>query len=147
MSESATVTVAGSCSCGAVRFDVRSPSKFCAHCHCDNCRRAHGAAFVTYAGYPADQVRVTAGRDSLVRYRTDTDATRSFCGTCGSTLFYEGPRWPDEIHVARANIDGEIDRLPDAHAYVDHAADWWTIADELSQFGGDSGVEPKVPER
>ena len=36
--------VGGSCLCGAVRFEVTLPSKFCAHCHCGNCRKAHGAA-------------------------------------------------------------------------------------------------------
>jgi len=135
--------VPGGCLCGAVRFEMRLPSKFCAHCHCDNCRRAHGAAFVTYAGFLEDQVEIVSGGDDLVRYLTDTGATRSFCRKCGSTLFYQGPRWPGEIHVARANIEGEIDRLPDGHAYVDHKADWWTINDDLPRFGGDSGVEPK----
>lgn len=136
-------SASGSCLCGGVRFEVRAPSRFCAHCHCQNCRRAHGSAFVTWAGYPADQVELTDGTDLLVRYRTDTDATRTFCRTCGTTLFYEGPRWEGELHVARANIDGPIDRAPSAHVYVDHGASWWRIDDELPQYGGDSGTEPR----
>jgi hypothetical protein len=135
--------VQGSCLCGTVRFEVTPPSRFCAHCHCGNCRRAHGAAFVTWAGFKDEQVRVTAGRDRLIDYRTDTDATRTFCGRCGATLFYRGPRWAGEIHVARANIDGEIDRQPSAHVYVDSRARWWTIDDDLPQYGGESGMEPK----
>ena len=38
----------GKCLCGAVRFRMRFPSKWVAHCHCTMCRRAHGAAFVTF---------------------------------------------------------------------------------------------------
>jgi len=137
-------TIEGGCLCGAVRFAVRGPSRFCAHCHCQNCRRAHGAAFVTWVGYPDAQLTLLYGADELARYRTDTDATRSFCRRCGSTLFYAGPRWPGEVHVALANIDGPIDRAPSAHVYVDHKAAWWRISDDLPQRGGPTGVEPKT---
>jgi hypothetical protein len=132
----------GACSCEGVRFELTPPSKFCAHCHCQNCRRAHGAAFVTYAGFRKEQI-VVDGADKLVRYETDTGATRSFCGRCGSTLFYEGPRWPGEVHVALANVAGPLDRAPGAHVYVDHKADWLEIGDSLPRYGGTTGVERK----
>ncbi len=134
--------VRGGCQCDAVSFELELPSKFCAHCHCSNCRRAHGAAFVTYAGFSRAQMQLSGG-DRLVRYVTDTGATRSFCGRCGSTLFYEGPRWPDEIHVALACIRDEIDRAPDAHVYADQKAPWWEITDSLPRLGGESGTESK----
>ena len=135
--------VTGSCLCGAVRFAVRLPSRFCAHCHCPNCRRAHGAAFVTWAGFKEEQVRLLSGEEALRRYLTDTGATRSFCSRCGSPLFYEGPRWPGEVHVALASLEGQIDRAPSAHVYVDDRAEWWSIADALPQYGGESGMERK----
>ncbi|MGD8393850.1 MAG: GFA family protein [Candidatus Eiseniibacteriota bacterium] len=136
-------TVAGGCLCGAVRFEADLPSRFCAHCHCSNCRRAHGAAFVTWVGFPIRQFRIVAGDTVLRSYRTDTGATRRFCATCGSTLTYEGPRWPEEVHVTRAAIEQPIDREPGAHVYVDHRAAWWEISDGLPQLGGESGVEPR----
>ena len=137
--------VGGSCYCGLVRFEVTLPSTFCSHCHCNNCRRAHGAAFVTFVGFPAEQVEMTSGRDDLRRYRTETGATRSFCGRCGTTLFYEGPRWAGELHVTLASLDGEIDRAPSHHVFADHRASWWTITDSLPQRGGETGTEPKEP--
>ncbi len=135
--------VSGGCSCGGVRFEATLPSRFCAHCHCQNCRRAHGAAFVTWVGFPDGQFRVTTGQDRLTRFVTDTGATRSFCSRCGTTLLYEGPRWEGEVHVARAVIDDKIDRDPKLHVYVDHGADWWPISDALPQYGGATGTEPK----
>jgi hypothetical protein len=137
-----TVSVSGSCLCGASAFEATLPSRFCAHCHCDNCRRAHGAAFVTWVGFASAQFRWTAA-DAIVRSTTDTDAVRSFCGKCGSTLTYEGPRWKDEVHVVRANIDGAIDHAPALHVYVDHKASWWSIDDDLPQRGGKTGTEPR----
>jgi hypothetical protein len=135
--------VTGSCYCGAVAFEVTPPARFCAHCHCQNCRRAHGAAFVTWIGFKAEQVHITSGREYLTRYLTETGATRSFCRTCGSTLFYEGPRWAGEVHIALANLHGDIGKRPGGHVYVDHKASWWEINDDLPRYGGPSGMEPK----
>ena len=135
--------VEGTCLCGAVQFSLSLPSRFCAHCHCPNCRRAHGAAFVTWAGFNKEQLHLLAGADQLRVYLTDTGATRSFCGQCGSPLFYEGPRWPGEVHVALACLSGSLDRSPTAHVYVDDHASWWSIADTLPQYGGESGMEAK----
>ena len=135
--------VDGSCLCAAIRFELTPPTRFCAHCHCSNCRRAHGAAFVTWVGLLPERLRIVEGNDHLVRYPTDTGAVRSFCDRCGATLFYEGPRWEGEIHVTLASLHGPIDREPEAHAYVDHKADWWRIDDELPRYGGTSGAEPK----
>lgn len=135
--------VEGACLCGVVRFAVSLPSRFCAHCHCPDCRRAHGAAFVTWAGFKKEQMRILTGEDFLTRHLTSTGATRSFCRQCGSTLFYEGPRWPGEVHVALAMLEGPIDREPSAHVYVDDRAPWWPITDALPQYGGESGMEAK----
>ena len=141
--ESKTKNPEGACQCQAVRFTVTLPSKSCVHCHCDNCRRTHGAAFVTFIGFQKEQVHITAGDDQLGRYVSDTGTTRSFCTHCGSTLFCEGPREPGEIHVVYANLIDSIDVLPEAHVYVDDHAPWWTITDSLPQYGGESGMEPK----
>ena len=70
----------GGCHCGAVRFVARFPSRFVAHCHCASCRRAHGAAFVTWAGFPSDQVAVSEGTELLKVHVSSPGTKRSFCG-------------------------------------------------------------------
>lgn len=134
--------VTGGCPCGAVRFEADLPSKFACHCHCENCRRAHGAGVVTWVGFPRDGFRLVAGADRLTRFRTDTNATRTFCSRCGATLLYESPRWPDDVHVALAHLHGELDRAPSAHVYADRAPSWCPITDDLPRHGGPSGTEP-----
>ena len=47
--------------CGRVGFVARFPSRFVAHCHCESCRRAHSAAFVTWVGLHVDAGVVSRG--------------------------------------------------------------------------------------
>ena len=116
--------VAVACYCGAVRFEVSPPAERMGHCHCVNCRRAHGAGVWTWATFPEDRVRVVAGGDELVRYQSDTQAVRSFCRVCGSTLTYESPRWPGVIDLSLANFLDPLDAQPSRHAYADRARDF-----------------------
>lgn len=131
----------GSCLCGAVRFEVTPPTKWCAHCHCSICRRAHGAAFVTWFGVERSQFSLTSGEEMVTWYRSTAAARRGFCPRCGSTLFFESETWPGEVHIALAHMDGPIDRTPAAHVFYDTHVSWIEVGDDLRRFGGPSGTE------
>lgn len=132
----------GSCLCGGVRFEIEPPTRFCAHCHCSICRRAHGAPMVTWAGVPSAQLSVTEGEQLLERYASSPEARRSFCKRCGSQLFFESSRWPGEVHVAVASLTDELDRPVAVHVFFDDRVPWLEVADGLPRLGGESGVEP-----
>ncbi len=135
-------TYTGGCLCGAVRFEVTAPTKWCAHCHCSLCRRAHGAAFVTWFGVADEQFRFTAGETDVGWYASTPAALRGFCRSCGSTLFFKSERWACETHIALAHMDGAIDRGPTAHVFYDTHVEWVTLGDDLKKLGGASGTEP-----
>jgi hypothetical protein len=131
-----TTTYQGACLCGQVRFTITPPTKWCAHCHCTMCRRAHGAAFVTWIGVPEAQFDLVAGRDALQWYASSPDSRRGFCRHCGSPMLFRSARWPGEIHVARASVPGDIDREPAGQVHVDTRVTWL-----------DAAVEPESPGR
>jgi hypothetical protein len=141
MSES-TKLLHGACFCGAIRFEVTAPTRFCAHCHCSMCRRAHMAPLVTWSGVPDGQLRITAGAAQLTRYASSPEATRSFCSICGSQLFFTSKRWPGETHIATASLLEGPDKLPTAHVFYSDRADWFACEDALIKCGGPTGVEP-----
>ena len=128
-------TVTGRCLCGAVAFELRLPSKWCAHCHCSMCRRAHGAGYVTWAGCESDHFILNKGDHHLKWYESSPGARRGFCSTCGSTMLFESERWAGETHVALACIEGPIDREPAAHAFFDAHVHWMPI-DDLRKIRG-----------
>lgn len=136
----------GSCVCGAVRFEVTFPSLFCAHCHCDNCRRAQSAPYVTWVGFKSPQVRIITGRRAVVcysyNYKLDNKritSFRKFCKKCGTPLFFESSRWPGDTHVPRTAILGPVDRKPQLHFYFDRRPAWVLIKDRLPKYGGKAG--------
>lgn len=124
-------TVTGACLCGAVKFEVTLPSLWCAHCHCTQCQRFHGAPLVTWVGFDSDSFRVTAGANTLRWYRSSAPAQRGFCGDCGSSILFQSERWPGEMHVCLTNLVEPIDRLPESHAHYDTHVPWLSLADDL----------------
>lgn len=121
----------GRCLCGALQFSVRFPTKWVAHCHCTMCRRAHGAAFVTWVGADEASFELTDPEQLLRWYVSSPGAERGFCARCGSTLFFRSRRWPGEIHVVRANFDSALDRAPQAHVFYDTRVPWFEVNDAL----------------
>jgi hypothetical protein len=120
----------GGCLCGRISFAARFPSLWAAHCHCTRCQRAHGAAFVTWVGFPAEQVEIS-GEDDLRWFVASEGGSRGFCGICGSPMFFRSDRWPGELHVARALFHEAIDREPQAHVFFETHVAWNAIGDEL----------------
>jgi hypothetical protein len=126
----------GSCLCGAVEFSAALPSKWCAHCHCSLCRKAHGAGYVTWVGFEAGQVSFTRGEDQLSWYESSPGAQRGFCQQCGSSLFFRSENWAGELHIALACINDPIDRQPQANVFFDSHVDWMPIDTRLKQIDG-----------
>ena len=127
----------GQCMCGALRFMAKAPSLWCGHCHCRFCRQAHGAAFVTWVGFPQASVRISADGEALRWYHWSRESRRGSCAQCGTMMFFESTVAPGETHVARACIAGPIDREPEFHTFFDQKVEWTTVGDELPKLTSD----------
>ena len=57
-----TQTFCGFCSCGAVNYRLTSAPMFVHCCHCKDCQRQTGSAFVLNALIEADRVHIVDGR-------------------------------------------------------------------------------------
>lgn len=117
----------GRCLCGAVRFTASGPAKWTAYCHCESCRRHTGAPVSAYAGFESDRVLFTG--QAVSHYASSPGVRRGFCATCGSTLTFEGDRWPGEIHLHVAAFDRPEDFPPSSHAYAAERLPWMHISE------------------
>ena len=126
--------IRGSCLCKGVRFEIDGELTPATNCHCAMCRKAHGAAFGTYAGFKASQFRLLAGAALIKRYQSSPGIVRTFCANCGSTLQWLRESKPEEMDIALGTLDDDPGVRPAMHIYVGSKAPWHEIADGLPQY-------------
>ena len=74
--------VRGSCLCGTVAWRATAPLENMSHCHCAMCRKAHGAAFATYASVSRDAFEWLSGAGEAASYESSPGFHRAFCRHC-----------------------------------------------------------------
>ncbi|KAF1027630.1 MAG: hypothetical protein GAK40_01039 [Burkholderia plantarii] len=95
---------AGSCHCGAVRFEVRTPLTPAARCNCSLCRR-RGA--LMSPSFPAAALRIVSGEGALTCYQFNTrTAEHYFCRHCGIYPFHRTRLDPTRWRVNLGCLDG-----------------------------------------
>ena len=67
----------GGCSCGAVRYRLTSEPMFVHCCHCLNCQRQTGSAFVINLLLEADRMELFAGEPQPVEVPRDDGSTQT----------------------------------------------------------------------
>lgn len=129
-------SVQGQCYCGSVRFELSFPTEFCSHCHCEDCRRTHGAPFVTWPGLPLKQFKFLTGEAKVKKYESHPGIRWGFCADCGTSLLYDCDASPEKIYITVANLDAPLDREPDAHVSFEESPSWMHRSDDLPKFKG-----------
>ena len=114
------------CHCGSVEIVAAFPSRFCAHCYCESCRRTHAAGVVTWIGFRRTQVQFARGAELVRDYESSPGTHRRFCGRCGTRLTYESSqgRWAGEVHLPLALFASAVDRAPQGNAFAEERPDW-----------------------
>lgn len=124
---------AGGCHCGAVRYEVTGEPQHVALCHCQDCRKSSGAPMVAWAAFAEDAFRVTAGEP--VTFNSSGAALRSFCGTCGSGLWYRNAEMlPGIVDIQAATLDNPDVFPAGAHIQVAERIGWMAQAHGLPAF-------------
>ncbi len=91
--------LSGSCLCGAVSYEIDAPIESASHCHCSQCRKAHGAAFATYGKVRREAFRYVAGADAVAEYHSSPGVTRTFCRHCGSNTAVAWRQRGPDVHL------------------------------------------------
>ena len=122
----------GGCLCGGMRYEIAGAFIAAGNCHCSICRKAHGAAFVTWAHIDPKQFRWSSGADLVDAYESSPGVKRLVCRRCGSQLAVSIAGEVKEIVLG--TVDGDPGVRPGEHIFVGSKAPWHEITDELPQF-------------
>lgn len=127
-------TYSGRCLCGAVSWQCAAEPLWAGYCHCESCRRAAPADFVSWLGLPRSDMRWNG--DHLNVRETSPGVERGHCGTCGTGMFYRNAIWPSEIHVYAATLDDPTLYRPQAHYHWAERLPWTRAHDRLPRYPG-----------
>jgi hypothetical protein len=122
----------GSCSCGALTYRLTSTPMFVHCCHCTDCQRQTGSAFVLNALIEADRVQMVQGTTRGHPQPTDSGRPHVVhrCADCGTALWstYGGR---EAVRFVRVGTLDERWRLPpDVHIYTRSKQPWVKLPGE-----------------
>jgi hypothetical protein len=125
----------GGCSCGAVRYRLTSEPLFAHCCHCLNCQRQTGSAFVINLLIEADRVELLAGDPQPVDVPRDDGSTQRIfrCPTCHVAVFSEYGR-PEVRFVRGGTLEDPSAITPDVHIYTRSKLPWIALPDTAPAF-------------
>ena len=115
----------GGCACGEVRYRLASEPLFVHCCHCLNCHRQTGSAFVINLLIEADRVELLSGEPVPVDVpRDDGSRQRIFrCPTCQVAVYSDYGR-SEVLFVRAGTLDDPSQVEPDVHIYTRSKVGW-----------------------
>ena len=124
----------GGCACGAVRYRLKSGPMFVNCCHCTDCQRQVGSAFVINAIYELDRIEV-AGEPAAVRMPTESGRPHDIyrCPACQTALWSDYGGRPFRF-VRATTLDDRGALKPDAHIFTRSKLPWVAIPDDQPAF-------------
>ncbi len=130
-----SVPLEGGCACGAVRYRLMSDPLFTHCCHCLNCQRQTGSAFVINLLIEADRVEVHSGSPRPVDVpRDDGSAQKIFrCPTCQVAVFSRYTH-PGVRFVRGGTLDDPSSVTPDVHIFTRSKLSWVRLPDSVPAF-------------
>ncbi|KIJ26840.1 hypothetical protein M422DRAFT_108579, partial [Sphaerobolus stellatus SS14] len=112
--------------------------------HCGKCRKTFGSLFQAWMVAPKPWITITfnykeESEGKLVEFQSSAHGTRSFCGACGTNLFYDSSKkkamveeMDGAIYLVNVTI-GSLDEeslthvelvKPKLHVWWDHGIGW-----------------------
>ncbi len=127
------MSISGSCLCGAIRYTIQGRVKNVSCCHCSQCRKQTGLYYAT-TELPVSNLQIE-GAENLADYRASEHATRQFCKTCGSAMFWRADG-SDSIDVLAGTIDMPTGLRTRKHIHCADKADFYELPADGVKFSG-----------
>lgn len=128
--------VTGSCLCGGITFELEGKLEPIQICHCGQCRKAQGSAFVTNIPIQESAFKLTSGDGLLSAFESSPGKQRFFCSRCGSPVYSKTLKLPGVVRIRAGSLDGDLNTVAVCHFQVSSKANWLDITDDLPQFPG-----------
>jgi hypothetical protein len=131
-----TDTNDGTCACGQLRYRMWSAPMFVHCCHCKDCQRQTGSAFVLNALIETDRFELQSGTPTPHTMPTDSGRPHAVfrCPDCGTAVWSEYGGLKTLRFVRVGTLDDPSVLLPDVHIYTRSKLPWITLPEGVPAF-------------
>lgn len=126
----------GGCLCGAIRYRISAEPTTVIHCHCSNCRKASGAAVLTFVTVGPESFEWLQGEPQHYAYDSEYFSGRVgrlFCGACGSPLGWSNDADPT-VDLTVGSLDDPNVVQPTFHLFTRSKVHWMELDDDLPRY-------------
>jgi hypothetical protein len=133
-----TEMLEGGCACGAVRYRMLTGPMFVHCCHCLDCQRQTGSAFVLNALIETARIEILGAEPT--RFAMPTESGRPHgvyrCPTCGTAVWSEYGGLATLRFVRVGTLDDPTALAPNVHIYVRSKQPWLVLPPGVPAFDG-----------
>src|SRR5690554_519889 len=136
----------GGCFCGAVRYQLTSQPLFVHCCHCRDCQRQTGSAFVINALIETDRITLLSELPEPVAMRTDSGRPHDIyrCSSCSVALWSDYGRRPMRF-VRVGTLDNPARLAPAVHIFTRSKLPWVQLPNGIRAFEAFYDVDKEWP--
>jgi len=119
----------GGCACGKIRYRLTRAPMFVHCCHCHDCQRQTGTAFVLNALIETDCIELIKGKPVATSVPTDSGRPHDIyrCPACQTALWSDYGRRPALRFVRVGTLDRPEAVPPDVHIYTRSKLPWVSL--------------------
>jgi hypothetical protein len=126
----------GGCACGSVRYRLLEMPLELHACHCTDCQRLTGSAFVMSMAVGRSALELLRGEPAMLAFETPEGLAKrnTCCPRCGSRLWGEPQRYPDLLILRPGTLDDPSWAEPTAHIWTRSAQPWVAIPKDVLSY-------------
>ena len=126
--------LSGQCLCGKVKYTYSGATGKITHCHCNLCRRWHGAAFRTKVSIDAAGFDWLEGEDLVGETASSAEVLKCFCQSCGANLISRYPGDSSRYSLPIGGVVGDLDSYEAMHIFTNYKVPWVEIPAQVEQY-------------
>jgi hypothetical protein len=126
----------GGCACGNLRYRLSSAPMFVNCCHCRDCQRQTGSAFVINAVIEIDRITLLSGEPQPVAVPTESGRPHDIyrCDVCHTAVWSDYGRRPQLRFVRVGTLDNPAALPPNAHIFTRSRLPWVELPKSAPAF-------------
>jgi hypothetical protein len=125
----------GGCACGDIRYKLTASPLIVHACHCRDCQRISGSAFVINIWIEDRFVGTDAAPNSfMLKGGSGNPHEVFFCGKCGTYVWSRYGRRSNSLFVRAGTLDNPAAVRPDVHIFTRSKLPWLPLPEGAPLF-------------